>query len=118
MVKLPRGNSAVLDVILTDTGGSSFILGDGDKAVFTVKRRDKRQEAPIIQKILTSEQCGKNGKIEIRLVPEDTIGLETGDYLFDVAVCVGGEDFYTTVIADTFRILPALGDKEAVKWLK
>ena len=117
MVNLPRGNSAVLDVILTDIGGSPFILGVGDKAVFTVKRRDNRQDTPIIQKILTAEQCGKNGKIAIRLVPEDTIALETGDYLFDVAVCINDEDFYTTVIADTFRILPALGDKEAVKWL-
>ena len=117
MVNLPRGNSAVLDVVLTDTDGKPFILGAGDKAVFTVKKRDKRQEVPIIQKIFTSEQCGKNGKIEIRLIPEDTIALETGDYLFDVAVCINGEDFYTTVIADTFRILPALGDKEAVKWL-
>lgn len=116
MIKLPRGNTVILDAILTDSEGLPFILGAEDKAVFTVKRRDNRQERPIIQKIITAESCGKGGKIGIKIVPEDTIALETGDYLFDLAVCLGGEDFYTTVIADTFRILPALGDKEAVMY--
>ena len=114
MIKLPRGNTLCLSVALTDIDGAPYILGENDKAIFTAKRNDKRNEAPFIKKILTAADCNPSGEIEVKIRPEDTMTMEKGDYVFDFAVCVDGEDFYTTVIADTLRILPALGDKEAV----
>ena len=114
MISLPRGNTLNLSVALTDPAGEPYILKESDKAIFTAKRNDKRNEIPFIKKILTAADCDPSGAIQIKIKPEDTIAMEKGDYVFDFAVCVDGVDFYTTIIAGTLRILPALGDKEAV----
>ncbi len=114
MIVLPRGNTLELAVTVTDENGSIYKLAEGDTAMFTVKAADGREETPIIQKLLTAQDMNKNGEIEFRIAPEETISLEKGYYLFDFAVCISGEDFYTAVLTDSFKILPALGDKEAV----
>lgn len=114
MIKLPRGNTLYLEVALTDAADKPYRLGKKDYAVFTVKYRDNMQENPIIQKIIMPDDCGENGELLIKLAPEDTIGIETGTYLYDLAVCIGGRDFYTAVIASTFQILPALGEMEVM----
>lgn len=114
MILLPRGNTLELLVTITDTDGNPYKLAEGDTAMFTVKAADGREEVPIIQKLLTAQDMNKDGDVEFRIAPEETIALEKGYYLFDFAVCIAGDDFYTAVLTDTFKILPALGDKEAV----
>ena len=110
MIKLPRGNTLHLTAVLTNSDGSPYIMGEKDHAVFTVKSTDDMREIPLIQKIIMPADCGENGEIPIKLDPADTVGIETGIYLYDLAVCIGGKDFYTAVIASTFHVLPALGD--------
>lgn len=114
MIKIPRGNTLYLEVALTDAADKPYRLGKKDYAVFTVKYRDNMRENPIIQKIIMPDDCGENGELLIKLAPEDTVGIETGTYLYDLAVCIGGRDFYTAVVASTFQILPALGEMEVM----
>ena len=110
MIKLPRGNTLNLNIVLKDRDGKPYALSEKDHAIFTVKYNDDRNEVPLIQKIIKNSDCGANGELQLRLAPQDTIALETGYYLYDIAVCIGGNDFYTTVVADMFQILPALSD--------
>lgn len=114
MIKLPRGNTLDLSVMLYDAGGAPYRMKEKDCAIFTVKFRDDMSEKPIVQKYILPRECGANGELLIHLDPRDTVSLETGYYLYDVAVLIGGMDFYTAVIADTFRILPALGEPEVI----
>lgn len=116
MIKLPRGNTLNLNVILKDNNGNPYTMGEKDYVFFTVKLNDDRNETPIIQKIIRYSDCVENGELQIRLDPCDTVALKTGFYLYDIAVCIGGRDFYTTVVADTFQILPALSDMGVGKY--
>lgn len=110
MIKLPRGNTLHLTAVLTYPDGSPYSMGENDHAVFTVKQNDDPDEIPLIKKIIMPDECGENGEICIKLDPVDTVGLETGYYLYDLAVCIDGKDFYTAVAASTFQILTALSD--------
>lgn len=101
-------------VTIYDAGGAPYVMKGKDSAVFTVKIRDDMSEKPVIQKYILPSECGENGELRIHFDPRDTVSLETGYYLYDVAVCIGGKDFYTAVIADTFQILPALGEPEVM----
>ena len=116
MIKLPRGNTLNLTVRLKDSDGKPYTIGEKDHAVFTVKYNDDWNEKPIVQKIIRHWDCGANGELQVKLDPQDTVALKTGFYLYDIAVCLGGRDFYTTVVADTFQILPALSDMGVGKY--
>lgn len=113
MITLPRGNSLVLTAVINNTDGTPHILSPTEKVVFTVKRSSEKSEQPIMQQLLTVDNYNDNGELVIKIAPEDTINLRTGDYKFDLAVLVDGIDVYTVVCCDTLRITAALGDKEA-----
>ena len=111
MIKIPRGNTLDLAIKITDASGNPYVLQENDTAIFTVKTNDCAFEKPIIQKFLTADNYNDTGELVIKITPEDTIDKTKGDYKYDFAVCVNGCDFYTTILADVFRILPALSCK-------
>ncbi len=115
IIRLPRGNTLRLNVILMDINKNPYIMGEKDRAVFTIKTTGDRNEVPIAQINIFPSDCGKNGELQIKINPEDTIALKEGTYLYDLAVCIDGEEFYTTIVADTLQILPALSDIYEVK---
>lgn len=115
IIRLPRGNTLRINVVLTDINKNPYIMGKNDCAVFTIKTTGDRNETPISQITIFPSDCGKNGELQIKINPEDTISLKEGTYLYDLAVCIDGEEFYTTIIADTLQILPALSDIYEVK---
>lgn len=109
MIKLPRGNSAAFSLALVNGDGTSYTPSENDTVIFTVKKsRSRNAAALIVKKIVPSDN------MVISFDPADTIGLAEGDYYYDVAVCVGGSGFYTVVLCDEFKLLPALGDMEMV----
>ena len=113
MIKLPRGNSAVFALTLTNADGTVFVPSENDTVMFTVKKsQTKDATALIVKKITPSDN------MTISLEPADTVNLPEGDYFYDIAVCVGGSNFYTVVLCDNFKILPALGELEMMKYAK
>lgn len=109
MIKLPRGNSAAFSLALTNGDGTAYVPSENDTVIFTVKKsRSRNAAALIMKKIVPSDN------MVINIDPADTIGLAEGDYYYDVAICVGGSGFYTVVICDEFKLLPALGDMEMI----
>lgn len=109
MIKLPRGNSGAFSLSLTNGDGTAFVPSANDTVIFTVKKsRSRNAAALIVKKIVPSDN------MVISIEPADTMGLAEGDYYYDVAVCVGGSGFYTAVICDEFKLLPALGDMEMI----
>lgn len=109
MIKLPRGNSAAFGLTLTNGDGTAYVPSENDTVIFTVKKSRVRSAAALIVK-----KIAPSDNMVISLDPADTIGMAEGDYYYDVAVCVGGTGFYTVVICDEFKLLPALSDMEMI----
>ena len=109
MIKLPRGNSAAFSLTLTNGDGTAFVPSENDTVIFTVKKNRSRNAAALLVK-----KIAPSHNMVINIDPADTMGLTEGDYYYDVAVCVGGTGFYTVVICDEFKLLPALGDMEMI----
>ncbi len=59
MIKLPRGNTLDLSVMLYDAGGAPYALKEKDSAVFTVKLRDDMSENPIIRNTYSHRNAAK-----------------------------------------------------------
>lgn len=113
MIKLPRGNSAVFALTLTNADGTAFVPSKNDTVMFTVKKsQTKDATALIIKKITPSDD------MTISIEPADTVNLPEGNYYYDISVCIGGSNFYTVVLCDDFKILPALGELEMMKYAK
>lgn len=109
MIKLPRGNSAAFSLMLTNGDGTVYVPSENDTVIFTVKKsRSRNAAALLVKKIVPSDN------MVITIDPADTIGMAEGDYYYDVAVCIGGSGFYTVVLCDEFKLLPALGDMEMI----
>ena len=113
MIKLPRGNSAVFALTLTNADGTAFVPSENDSVIFTLKKsKTKDATALIVKKITPSDN------MTISLEPADTVNLSEGDYYYDVSVCIGGIEFYTIINCDNLTILPALGEMEMMKYAR
>lgn len=84
-IKLTRGDTAYLDISVTDDDGKEFPLSNQTEICMTV-----REDAlsPIIFQI-----PAKDGSIKIN--PENTAELEFGTYRYDVQVILENADVYT-----------------------
>ena len=113
MIKLPRGNSAVFALTLTNADGTAFVPSENDTVLFTVKKsQDKDATALMVKRITPSDN------MVLSLTPADTVNLSEGDYFYDVAVCLSGVEFYTAIFCDNLKILPALGEMEMLKYAR
>lgn len=113
MITLPRGNSAVFLLSLTNADGTPFVPSENDTVLFTVKKSQAKDTPALIVKRITPSD-----DMTISLEPADTVNLPAGDYFYDIAVCVGRSNFYTVVLCDDFKITPTLGELEMMKYAK
>ena len=74
IIYLTRGDTCVINLKVEDTEGNDYDYS-GDTVLFTVKR-NPNDKAIVIQKTFT------DGKIT--LSPDDTEGVQFGQYYFDV----------------------------------
>ena len=115
MIKLPRGNSAVFTLTLTNADGTPFVPSENDTVIFTVQKSQVKDAPAIIVKKITPSN---DMTMTISFEPSDTVNLPEGDYFYDVSVCIGGSNFYTVVHCDNFKITPTLGELEMMKYAK
>lgn len=87
-ITLTRGDTAVLKLDITDDKGNPYKLTDGDVVIFTLKKSVMERDV-IFQKSMV------DGKIIIQ--PQDTAGLEYGQYFYDVEL-TKDDGFVATVI--------------------
>lgn len=114
MITLPRGNSAVFSLTLTNADGTPFVPSENDSVIFTLKKStSKDANAIFVKKIVPI-----NDRMTVTFTPADTVNLNPGDYYYDVAVCLSGVEFYTAIFCDNFKILPALGEMEMLKYAR
>ena len=106
MINMVRGTTRTFAVYLTNEDKEPYVLPDGAKVVFGVKKNPENEEY-LIFKTVTSVT---NGVCEVNFAPADTINLPFGRYFYDVSV-ESGADFYNAIEADEFWIR-----KNITKW--
>lgn len=106
LLQITRGNSAEIEIVLTDTDtGNPIAIGAGDKVLFTAKNRNG---VTVIKKELTSVDLAEDGyTLLMKIIPEETM-IPTGNYPYDVLlVTLDGQA--VTFISSTMIINPAVG---------
>lgn len=96
IISLTRGDSAFLNVEITNDDGEIYELEQGDVCEFTIKKYTSSANVLIQKEVL-------NG--EIRISPDDTKNLEYGQYVYDVQVTMANGDVATVIPPTTFNIL-------------
>ena len=98
-IYLTKGDSAVIAVDITNSvTGQNYAMPDGDKLSLTVRKRPYKASAVLVEKVVT-------GDTVFRLLPEDTAGLQSGTYQYDVELR-SGQDVYTVVPCSEFILTP------------
>lgn len=95
-ISLTRGDTASFKVNLKNEEGSNYILTDGDKLIFTLKKSTVSEEI-LIQKNI------ENG--EFKIYPDDTRKLFYGNYVYDIQLTKENGDVCTVVKPSLFEIL-------------
>lgn len=76
-IKLTRGDTAIIDIDITDADGEPYIMRNFDRLIFTVKRM-YNDSAEVIRKELQTPV--------LTLVSNDTKNLSFGKYRFDIYI--------------------------------
>lgn len=86
VMMLTRGDSAYFNIDITDGNGVPIQLSETDKVAFTVKKSTSDEEV-LFQKVGTA----------VSINPEDTRGLEYGNYVYDIQVTFENGDVDTII---------------------
>lgn len=95
-VYLTRGDSAALDILLTNADGLVYNLSDGDTLTLSVKRSVKDSEVLLCKKITSGRTVNFN--------PADTAGLDFGEYRYDVQLNTKNGKIYTVIGPASFFV--------------
>lgn len=95
-VYITRGDSASLEILLTNAEGAVYNLAEGDTLTLSVKRSVMDTEVLISKKITS-------GKI-ISFNPQDTSDLAFGEYRYDVQLNTKAGKVYTVIGPDSFFV--------------
>lgn len=83
-IHLTRGDSAEINLTIRDrVTGSVFILSDGDRLIFTLKRFITDKE-PVLTKSLGQGIRQEQKQYVLQFRPEDTQSLACGRYVYDM----------------------------------
>lgn len=96
-IYLTRSDDAEIIIKLYDDKGTERQIFDDDKIIMTVKKT-------VSSPIGFTKTAEKNGIINI--VPGDTVGLEFGDYIYDIQLTTFGGKTYTVIPPSIFEIGP------------
>ena len=96
-IYLTRGDSAVLEVKITDQDGQTWTPSTGDKIIFCIKAAATNPEP-----LLTIQAA--EGDTDITIEPADTRILTYGNYIYDIHVETAGGSVYTVIADKTFIV--------------
>jgi len=91
-VRLTRGDSTRFTLRL-----EGLEVPNGTRALFTVKKRAWRYEAPVIEESFVA----LNNEVEVILSPEQT-NISTGDYVWDLRLFIESEDGFDVMTPMTY----------------
>ena len=105
-IYLTRGDTAVIEVWITSTGGGIYRPEVGDRLCMTVKRSISDSTVAIKKEVT---KISESGGSEIVLDPSDTKHLPFGRYLYDVELQTIGGAVHTIITPSAFHICEEVG---------
>lgn len=95
-IRLTRGDSAEFEINVVYENGERYILNQGDKLTFTIKKKTTDKNS------LISKKADITGFVKIE--PKDTEGFNFGVYKYDVELTTEKGDVYTVIPPTDFHI--------------
>lgn len=108
-ISIVRGDTlslAITNIKMSD--GSDYILKDSDIIYLDVKKTPASKNAIFTKTVTASDYIDKS--LTIMILPEDTVDLVPGDYVYDVRLYIDDNNIYTIVPASKFKILYNITD--------
>lgn len=100
-ISMIRGTTQTIEIKVYGPDGLPYIISGDEVLRFGVKRNPEDNEY-LIEKELTAANLDGDVYVTI-LVPNDTKGLEFGNYYYDVGLQVG-ENYYNVIECSDFEI--------------
>lgn len=94
-IYLTRGDTAYIEVDLTDENGNAIELEDDDQLIFTVKYSTSKKNALLTKTV---------NEGLVTLSPDDTSDLDFGCYVYDIQLTRSNGDVFTIVEPTLFKI--------------
>lgn len=95
-IYITRGDSADIQISITESTGEEYTLQDGDTVTFTVKKTVNDTDA-VISKNITDGN--------LHLSPDDTAGLDYGAYVYDCQLTTSDGRVCTFITPHRFQVL-------------
>lgn len=105
-ISIVRGTTNYFRVDVFDPDGNKFIMNGVEKLVLAVKQNPTDNEKLILKTI----PGGGETEYIFSFYPEDTINIEPGRYMYDVALQSGSSVFYNVIEASLFEIKPNVAE--------
>ena len=103
-ITMVRGDTLKLSIDSIKTqSGEDYVLADTDIIYLDVKKYAS-DSTPIFRKSVTSADY-VDGALPITILPEDTAGLSSGEYVFDVRLFIDEDNIYTVIPMTKLRIV-------------
>lgn len=96
-IYLTRGDSAMLELIITDEEGHKWEPTSTDKVIFCLKRSAENPEP-----LLTIQAA--ESQTDIFIYPNDTKDLSFGVYIYDIHVQTTSGNIFTVIADSKFEI--------------
>lgn len=106
-LSMVRGTNGVFGIEITNPDGTPFMIVDGQKVVFALKKRPKDEERLIVK---TTVNQVEPGIYYLELFPEETLKLEPGKYYYDVSIQWGASGFFNVIEASEFLLKPNISE--------
>lgn len=92
-IKLIRGDTYTLKFKILTADGAAYVLHDGDKLYFTVKKTFNHRDF-VLQKTYGDgiTYNGTTGDYEIELTQMCSCELDCGDYVYDIKAVLANDD--------------------------
>ena len=100
-ISMIRGTTNMLKITVTDAAGNLYTMGNGAFIKFGVKKKPEDEECLIYKEINT----GYEGVHTVTLLPDDTIDLDYGRYVYDVGL-QSGDHYFNIIPSNAFVVLP------------
>lgn len=95
-IYITRGDSADIEISITESTGEEYTLQDGDTITFTVKKSTRATDA-VISKQITDWY--------VHLAPVDTANLDYGVYVYDCQLTTSDGRVCTFITPHIFKVL-------------
>ena len=105
--EMVRGTNGVFGIEITNPDGTPFMIIDGQKVVFALKRERTDVNRLVVK---TTVNQVEPGVYYLELFPEETLKLEPGMYYYDVSIQWGASGFFNVIEASEFLLKPNISE--------